>query len=119
MPLIYDHQVRIFYCRDGMVKMSETCEQFGGDIQTIKSQLDANSKEIDKASSLLHQYQVWVLVHEPNHFATVQAMIKICPVKSISEQELQFDNKCKVRDFAQGALLGSLCNTIIRADIVN
>ena len=50
-----------FDYRDGMVKMSETCEQFGGDIQTIRSQLDANAKEIDKASSLLHQYKVWVL----------------------------------------------------------
>ena len=44
--------------RDGMVKMSETCEQFGGDINTINAQLDANAKSIDRVNSLLHQYQV-------------------------------------------------------------
>ena len=46
-----------------MVKMSETCEQFGGNLQTINSQLEENAKSIDKVNSLLHQYKVW-------HFAS-------------------------------------------------
>eukprot|EP00112_Aurelia_sp_Birch-Aquarium-sp1_P011318 Seg238.9 transcript_id=Seg238.9/GoldUCD/mRNA.D3Y31 product="Formin-binding protein 1-like" protein_id=Seg238.9/GoldUCD/D3Y31 len=61
----YEDQVaQLTKARDGMVKMSETCEQFGGDIQTIRSQLDANAKEIDKVGSLLHQYKCYLAVME-------------------------------------------------------
>lgn len=50
--------------RDGMVKISETCEKFGGDLQTIQSQLDANAKAIDKVNLLLHQYRCYLAVIE-------------------------------------------------------
>ncbi|XP_065068453.1 cdc42-interacting protein 4 homolog [Rhopilema esculentum] len=50
--------------RDALVKMSETVAQFGGDMQTIQSQLDANAKEIDKFNHLLHQYRCYLAVIE-------------------------------------------------------
>lgn len=61
--------------RDGMVKMSETCEQFGGDVNTINAQLDANGKSIDKVNSLLHQYQCYLSVIEQT--ATPPAPVRI------------------------------------------
>ena len=59
---VQGHFRSTFNFRDGMVKISETCEKFGGDLQTIQSQLDANAKAIDKVNLLLHQYRVRIFL---------------------------------------------------------
>eukprot|EP00794_Sanderia_malayensis_P016039 gene16039-17661_t len=46
--------------RDGMMKISDTVQQFGGDRQTIQSQLENNAKDVDRVNALLHQYRCYL-----------------------------------------------------------
>ena len=43
--------------KDGMLKMKETSEKFGGDLATIQSQIEENEREAEKIKPILAQYQ--------------------------------------------------------------
>ena len=46
--------------KSGLIKMRETSEKFGGDMDTIQNQIDVNEKETERIKPLLHQYQCYL-----------------------------------------------------------
>lgn len=85
--------------REGMVKISETCQQFGGDLQSIQSQLESNAKEIDKTNLLLHQYQCYLAVIEETNppsqptklssSASVQSFVSVSSAGEVAPAPVQ------------------------------
>lgn len=57
---LQEQQGQLEKAKAGMLKIKETSEKFGGDIESIKGQIEANEKEMERVKSLLHQYQCYL-----------------------------------------------------------
>ena len=67
-----------------MLKMADTCQQFGGDLQSIQGQIEDNAKEIDKANSVLYQYQASFNTYFTNLNCAMEISLKYFSVKYVS-----------------------------------
>lgn len=95
----------------GLVKMLETCEKFGGDLDNIQNQITVNEKEIERIKPLLHQYQCYLAATIDNDVARKSSrssntalsqptMFEAVVISDVTYQEESLQPTTHITDFA-------------------